>query len=392
MDQKSKIIIVILGILTLISILFAAKLNNEKQAVLKEYQEEREAWGLKEGKLRENAEIIKKQKDNLQERVNAIQKELDSAEREKGEFRSKYDIVARERDELVRRLKEKPKAPVSSRSAGMGSSEAPSSVSDQYWGSVLKDKAALEFDLGNIKDEYKKLRLHIEELTKEKTELELELTNLQHKNSDLQRRYDYNEKLLDSLSSELVREKNDKQAITAQVNEIRKENGVLRRQLKLAVDAKLKLQEKIVNIEEEKEVLKDKVEDVETVAMEKRTALQASDEKLSRIKGAPAGSEAAKTDEKAVELSPIVVHAPDAAGIQVSGKEMVGRIAAVDMEHNFVVIDIGEDAGVGIGMDFEVYQNGERVGTARVIQTRKSISAADILQSTREIKAGDIVR
>jgi len=389
MEQKSKIIIIILGVLVFFTILFAVKINNDKQALLREYQEEKEAWRIKEGRLEEEIRNIKRQRDRLKERLDAIQDELDRVESERRELKSKYESIVQEKEDLIKKLKEKSRAAAAPSREISQSARGVPSVSDEYWAKILKEKAALEFELSKVKDEYKKLKLRIEEFTKEKTDLELELTDIKHKNADLERKYSYNEKLLDSLSAELVREKNDKQAIKEQVKVIKNENMLLRRQLKRAVDSKLRLQEKIVKLEDEKKKLEEKLAGVETAVIEKETVLKETAQKISGIKDVTEKSEAG--EEKAVELSPIVVHAPDSSA-GVSGRELTGRVVAVDSEYNFVVIDIGEDAGVSIGMDFEVYQQDERIGTVRVIQTRKSISAADIIQSSRPIKTGDLVR
>ena len=73
--------------------------------------------------------------------------------------------------------------------------------------------------------------------------------------------------------------------------------------------------------------------------------------------------------------------------------ELAGRIITVNNEHKFVVIDIGRDDQVKIGMSFDVYRRGKEIGKIEVIETRRDIAACDIKEiSVRQFKANDTVR
>jgi hypothetical protein len=70
----------------------------------------------------------------------------------------------------------------------------------------------------------------------------------------------------------------------------------------------------------------------------------------------------------------------------------VGRILSTDLANNFVVIDLGEDAGVSMGDVFKVSRDGEEIGSIEVIQVRNTISACDIKKKTTTFKIGDTVK
>jgi hypothetical protein len=110
------------------------------------------------------------------------------------------------------------------------------------------------------------------------------------------------------------------------------------------------------------------------------------------IEGRLAKDRTTSEESKPIELPPIVVRSAGAAkstGIMVN---MSGKVVSVDEANNFVVIDIGENAGVKVGNNFRVYRNNRQIASIEVIQTRKDISAADIKQKSQNIQTGDLVR
>ena len=69
-----------------------------------------------------------------------------------------------------------------------------------------------------------------------------------------------------------------------------------------------------------------------------------------------------------------------------------GKVLAINRDSNFVIVDIGEDAGVKIGDTFRVYRDDKSVADLEVIQTRKNIAACDIKVEMSPIKIGDSIR
>ena len=73
-------------------------------------------------------------------------------------------------------------------------------------------------------------------------------------------------------------------------------------------------------------------------------------------------------------------------------KKLIGKVLAVNREHNFVVIDLGEEQGIKPGQLFDVIREGKSIATVEVIQTRKSVSACDIKEQDTNVWVGDTVK
>ncbi|MBN1794207.1 MAG: hypothetical protein JW844_04505 [Candidatus Omnitrophica bacterium] len=78
-----------------------------------------------------------------------------------------------------------------------------------------------------------------------------------------------------------------------------------------------------------------------------------------------------------------------------AGFQKEGKILTVNQEHNFVVINVGRDEGVTIGMPFLVYRAGKPIGEIEIIEVRQSIAAADVIKlgpGIRELQKDDSVQ
>jgi hypothetical protein len=77
----------------------------------------------------------------------------------------------------------------------------------------------------------------------------------------------------------------------------------------------------------------------------------------------------------------------------VSSGALRGEILAVNKNENFVIIDLGEEAGVKPTYSFNVLRGDTVIGSIDVIETRREISAADIKEvfSSYAIREGDKV-
>ena len=74
-------------------------------------------------------------------------------------------------------------------------------------------------------------------------------------------------------------------------------------------------------------------------------------------------------------------------------EELKGKIVTINMEHNFVVIDLGKQDGIDIGNKFNVYRGETLLGSVEIIQARDKIAAADIkdLKEGMNIEINDTV-
>jgi len=103
-------------------------------------------------------------------------------------------------------------------------------------------------------------------------------------------------------------------------------------------------------------------------------------------------------EKESVNLPPIVVR-PGAQEFSTEEPAVIsqteageGKVLAINRENNFVVIDLGEAAGIKVGNTFHVYREDQPIATIQAIQTRRDIAACDIKQETETIKIGDTIR
>jgi hypothetical protein len=242
----------------------------------------------------------------------------------------------------------------------------------------------------NFKEQLNQTKLLITELKRDKSNLELEISNIKQDREDLSRRLDYNGKLLDSLSAELVREKNDKTKILEELKNIRSEYLVRTRQLKVLTDEKVALDNKLQQTEQSRAELQKRLNDT-SVLLEKQT-LESADGR--QAMGAfSEGKEEIKAARGSVELPPIVVRSEESeVADYIPAAPSEGKVLAVNRDHNFIVVDLGEVQGIVKGKIFSVMRDGKKIATVEVIQTRKDVSACDIRQQDTAIKVGDTLR
>ncbi|MBC8436301.1 MAG: hypothetical protein H8D90_00225 [Candidatus Omnitrophica bacterium] len=285
--------------------------------------------------------------------------------------------------------------------------------SDEYWAGVLKEKTELQMQLGSIHKDLKTYQVKNEELLRDKSSLELDITGLKRQQEELQRQIEYNKKIMDSIAQELVWEKNEKLKIEENIAPFKKENAQLIRQLKGLNKQKIDLERKLQRIQEDKGGLADKLGDMETMLVDKISQINNLKDELEDMRHQmqqegriqpKAISEKGK--ESVVELPPIVVRPAEstqklitAPAITMPSQEAVsgaakprGSVLTVNRESNFVIVDLGDDAGVKSGAIFQVYRGKDPVAIIEVIKTSKSVSACDIKEEKTPVKVGDVLR
>ncbi|MCM8801386.1 MAG: hypothetical protein NC912_05210 [Candidatus Omnitrophica bacterium] len=383
MENKLRFILIGLVGILIISIFINLQISASKQALL----EEKENLITENSNLARQLEEAKQRARQLDEKLSMVNRDLDKVVQEKSELQRKVDLLRKEREELIEKLKAKKEEPAVAKEE-----LKPSVPEDSYWAKVLKEKAELEIRLAGLKNELDNTRINYEQIQQEKNLLDLEIKNLTRQNDELKQQIDYNQKIFDNTLKELVLEKNDKTKIQESLKMLKNENTVLRRQLSSLSDRKVDLERKIVELQKENTTLKNKFTQMEALLRNKMQQMEDLRKELEL------GFPSQKVEEKkeVVELPPIVVK-PSASSTEVEaltkpGAFTPGKVLAVNKEHNFVIIDLGQEHGIKPGDTFRVFQADKYIGELEVIQVRKEISACDIKSQTQPIKIGDTVR
>ena len=385
MEQKGKFIIIgLIGLAVIFLFLFVGTLN-QKQQLMKE----KAALQDDNAKLGQKIDSLQKDLSDTKNKASLLAKQVDELSSAKDEVERRLDLANKEKNDLLDKIK-------SLQSKQSSPMQQVTSQTDAYWATVLKQKTDLELQLSSLSSDFKQAQIANEQLQREKTTLELGISNLRREKEDLKREYDYNKKMLDSISQELVRERSDKLQMQDSFKLIKSENTILSRQLESLNNRKMNLEKQLQEVMDKKDNIEQKYDDMQTMLSGKISQVNDLKEELDAIRqGATPAPEAISESRGAVELPPIVVRpqASEQPSREISMASVgQGKVLAVNKDSNFVIVDLGEDAGVKVGDVFQVYRDDNSVASVEAIQVRKNISACDIKKQSTVIKVGDTIR
>lgn len=386
MEEKTKFIIMgFIGIL-IVSLFINFQIYSSKQGVV------RERDILKNDNMSLAKKVEESLKDNrrLQDRIGALNTDFEKISREKEDLVRRYEFLNKEKEELAKRLKAQISPVVARSQAAEEQKLSPASgAEDVYWAGILKAKKNLEMQLENVSSQLKTMQINSEQLQKDKSVLDLEIKSLTREKQDLKRQLEYNQKMIDSLAQELVREKNDKFQIQTTLSSLKEENEIIKRQLKTLNVRKINLESKVTQLQREKFDFENKLSVMDSVLKDNISQM---DGLKRQLESAQKGRIMALTGPKkeSVELPPIVVRPAETA----KNAPATGKVLKVDEESGFVIIDLGEDAGLRLGDSFQVYRQDSPnpIGSLEVIQLSPNVAACDIKKSNAPIREGDAIR
>ncbi|VAX35298.1 hypothetical protein MNBD_UNCLBAC01-1759 [hydrothermal vent metagenome] len=339
---------------------------------------------------------VKKEKDKWKRRVDEASSERDklmeriqSLVREKGEYEKK--LVEAGRNQKITPIKQSPSYQKNIPEFSLEGIEDESN--EQYWASVLRHKASLEVEIEDLKEALSDKVLEIVELRRSNEDVKSELEQVKHEKEESSRDIKHKGDLINNLSLELARTKNDKKFVADRIVKLEKKNENLRGKVKRLVSTKGALEKSIVRLTQDKGKIEKELGKTETLIQSKideiweiKDSLDQTIKKSNKI--LPSADE--------VELSPIVVSNDKNMAITLNSsprtQSLNGRVVSINKENNFVVVDIGQNVGLQLGDALSVYRGSQHIARLEVIQLRKDIAAADLKDQASDIKVGDTVR
>jgi len=349
--------------------------------------------------------------DELKQKSDDFKSQLDQANSDRDDWKNRVETISRQRDDLMQKLKERPTQIVykdriiqsPSAVAAVDNASAPvdvtSSQGDQYWASVLRQKAALQVELQKAKFDLDQAALQVVDLKKQNSDLDLEIKRISNEKDEIVQKIKYGQDLADNLSIDLARSRNDQKAVNDRADKLKEENLALQSQIRDLSSSKLELERTVSSLTDDKDAMQKKLIETESIIQSRIDDIwkikQGLDKKLSENSVSPASSSGS------MELPPIIVNAPQqqvAAAAEsnpapaASGKTE-GSIISINETNNFVIVDLGqENSSVGVGNILKVYRNSNQIATLEVIQLRRDICAADIKEKSSALKVGDVVK
>lgn len=396
MERKIKIIAVALAVISVLVGFIALNYYGRYNALTREKQQlEKEKQTLRQ----ENNVLAQKASD-AQEEILRIRKQAEEAQAELGrivierdDLQKKSEALSQERDKLIERLQRALAGSSQAVPAPVAPAAQAAAVPDEYWAGVVKQKEGLELQLINLREALKNNQIRMDELAQEKTSFDLEVQRLVKEKADIQRQLEYAEKMADSLSLQLVREKDDKRKVIKQADLFKEENYALRSRVKDLMGAKVSLEKRLNETEEKRIALAGRLNQMDQLLQEKLSGILDAKQDLGDIKEGLAPSSG-----PSVELPPILVPgAPDEAGVRPAEAEApsrpgAGEVISVNEENNFVILDIGENQGVHPGQVLYVQRGQQQIAALEVVEVRANICAADIKEKSAPLRVGDSVR
>ncbi len=384
MAKGAKLLFIVLLAALSLGCLFLVMQMSFKDEIIRQLSDKEKELTQQAEHLSSQVSTAQSEKRRLEERLDSTKRDIDAISSDRDNWKGKHETVLREKDELVQKIQSIP--------SQMERPSVSAPPSDEgYWAEVLKDKAALELRINDLKSQLSETSIQIEEAKKSKAEVDIDIAKLKQSNEDLEKKIKYSAELSNSLALDLAREKNSKKGIAEQVGKLKEDNMNLRYQIKELTSSKVSLERGLQKLITEKDKLSKRMAETEQVVQGRIDEVLGIKKELeARFK---AGQSAAAPEAKPIELPPIVVRSGDSSAKEVKrSADFKGKVVTVNEANNFVIIDLGESVGVKIGDDFKVYRDNKQIATVEVIQARKDISAADIKQKSQKIQVGDLVK
>ena len=389
MDKTLRSILWVLVGLVVLSSFSTAWFFLSKEKLYNEYTNLEDLFKTTMGKLNTELTLANQEKTELKSKLQTIEERFNTLEASHRSLSSEHETAVSERDNLKIELSSVKKGKV------FLEKRLKEMESDMFVANLLKQKIGLEVEIERLKNEMDPKNQDISRLKAESMDKDLKLAQLQEEKNSVEQKLKNSEQVAQILSSDLLKEKDLKGDSKAMSEKLAMENKTL--------NSKISEFEEIAkeynNLLAEKENMKAKLAKLENYAEDKdkeinkyKVALQES-----AVKSQEARAEAYQAPGE-VELPPIRAQktakltAPSFERIGEKA-ELKGRIVTINMEHNFVVIDLGKQDGIDIGNKFNVYRGETLLGSVEIIQARDRIAAADIkdLKEGMSIEINDTV-
>ena len=389
MDKTLRSILWILVGLVMLSSFSTAWFFLSKEKLYSEYTNLEELFKTTMNKLNTEIALATKEKTELKSKLQAIEEKFSSLEASHRKMSSESEAAFSERDDLRRELSsvKKGKAFLEKRLSEM--------ESDMFVANLLKQKVGLEVEIERLKNETSPKDQEMSRLRTENMDKDLKLAQLQEEKNSIEQKLKNSEQVAQILSSDLLKEKDLSGGSKAMSEKIAMENNALNSKIskfeEIAKEYNSLLAEK-ENMGARLAKLENDVEYKEKEINKYKIALQESAVKSQEVRAeayrAPGEVElpTIRAQKTAMLTSPSLERVGER-------EELKGKVVTINMEHNFVVIDLGKQDGIDIGNKFNVYRGETLLGSVEIIQARDKIAAADIkdLKEGMNIEVNDTV-
>jgi len=352
--------------------------------------------------------LLQQKYEEVTEEAKSLNEKLQMISSERDELASKMSSLQKEKEALISKVNDVsvsglPEVAASNLTEPNTSDYSPTmspqiNSDDEYWASSLREKASLQLKMDSLKQKLSQDAIEIVELKQANADLQIEVDSMNHKRDELDREIKHKEDLINSLSLELARTKNDTKFVSDRLDKMDKENSDLRMQIKELFTTKSGLEKTIVQLQQEKKAFERRISETDSVIQIKIDESWEIKESLDRTFKS---TSLRPSSSQGVDLEPILVQSPGEGSssiTEITNQEsnmlpgFNGKVVSINEENNFVIVDLGEKSGLRLGDVLSVYRDSKYIARLEVIQVRKDISAADIKEKWSNIVVGDTIK
>lgn len=220
------------------------------------------------------------------------------------------------------------------------------------------------------------LEKRLDEIQVEKEVLQTQLINFEKQVFLLEDKNKEADERINSLLDELDLEKGLRE-------EMRGETVTLRENLEKEISLKKEISDQLVKAKADYEKRVKEMEDKLRQEVVRSTELEVEMQKLKELDSLKANSDSASnetgdasSDNVATDISPSI----DLDQIVVLPEDnSQGRVLSVDVETEFVIINLGRKNGIEEGQFLSIYRGSDYLGDVKVTRVQKEMSAADLI-------------
>ncbi|MDD5614553.1 MAG: hypothetical protein PHQ54_05740 [Candidatus Omnitrophica bacterium] len=390
MKDNIKVLIYSAAVILLsISLFSALWLGAENKKMHYSYINDKAAWYKKNRDLEFELDKFRAELENIKLKMEEYKAQLTRAQKESSfgeqDLQGLADENSRLKDDVARLAREN--KDLQDKFSSVSRDDL--NRSDAFWSNLLKEKTSLELKLSNLerllerKDRdiagLQEERLRLNQLTSqlidEKSGLENRLSDTKGMVASLSESLNYKDQERINYLQEVERLEQDKKYLALQLEQAKAESksaeqkiSVLQKQSQSEEAAKADFTKRLGYINQ---ILEDKMLEVVRLQQDLEAALQ----KIKQL--------SYESDGEAVKL----------ATIEVGSSSKGAAVVAVDEEEGFIVIDRGRRDGLEKGMTGSIYKEGALIAKVEITEVREVTSAARIILSLpqNKIARNDIV-
>lgn len=354
------IIVALLFVASLISCLlfFIDKTKSYQESLQKisALSEEKDLLSSKVEKS-ENERII------LVNQVKQLEGKIKEISSEQGNFTSKLDSLAKENQELISQLKGLTQEKL------VLENKVKELPSDTFLADLVKQKAALELQLSQLKDSLQNTQPLLQDVSSAGASVDTRLDEIVQAKVKMEEALKAERQLTDNLSGQILQERKERMLAKAEKDELEQKLSKTK-ELQDGLQVQLsRLGSDLEIAKKEKESLNSQLALLNQSVNNRAKELEAMNSALDQIP--PAAH-----SPTAVLLPPVVVRADQK--IEWLPRKLQGEVISIDRDNNFVIVNLGEADGISQGQIFKITRQDKNIAEVKVIQIRKTISACDI--------------